>query len=308
MFTNLDGYFLLIIFILHAVLVCIATLIMQKRSPHNQQGVVTWIGLMALFLPIIGEVLGILAFIASKKQASNQLLADYEDYVSFNVLNLEALRHKANKSMYLMPLTEALSGEEHASGKELIVRLTNSNIKNQGRYLQLGLQNTDTDTVHYAATTMNLLIDRYEKQLQQAKEVYIGGDWDSFLNLVHTYHAYVNSGLLKGTSLLSLQNEYLRILEDEQKRFPMEMQLFMRLGELYEQLNLEQEAVSTYRYLIDTFPIEPEGYIALIRYDYGKENWHRLQDTLFHMKQAISDDQIPSSTRYIIQQLRGDLV
>lgn len=75
--------------------------------------------------------------------------------------------------------------------------MINSNITNKGKYLNLGLTNNDSETVHYSATTLNVLNNRMEKELEQAKLAFDPAHPATIHHLVQVYERFIDSGLLE---------------------------------------------------------------------------------------------------------------
>lgn len=297
--------FLLSIYLLHSCIILIAAYWWTKQK--HQQGSIIWIAVVSCFLPIIGEILGGMAWLLAKRFSSENWLEDYEDYVSFSVLNLESLRYEAHKTKDLLPLTEAITATEQQRRSELFASLLRTVIPNQGKYLQMGLNHDDTETVHYAAATMNIILDRYEKELHIAKEHYIPNDPISLKSLADAYEQYLRSGVLEQGSIQSLGGEYLHVLETEVQFLSSEKWLFLYLGSLYELLQLDEQAMGTYYQLISMFPTDSEGYIKLIHLHYNERDWMTLKEILQLLKQNVHQDKIPSEQRFLIQHLGGDI-
>ena len=297
---------LLLLYFVHAMIMIVLSNFLKRIVDQNHHGVLTWVSIVSCFLPLIGELFGLISWMLAKRWVSDKILVDYGEYVTFDVLNLESLRHEAATSLDLVPLAEALNDHEHSTRKDLIVRLINSNITNQGKYLNLGLNNSDSETVHYAAATMNILLDRYEKELQKAKELYRLHDNSSFVNVADVYERYLKSGLLEDSSLLNVQKEYATLLENETKTPSNDKQRYLYLGNLYLAMDYEEKAIETYTYLSNAFPNEPDGYLKLIEFYYGKRSWAMIKPLLNAIEKYVPESKIPDNQRFVLKQLGGN--
>ncbi|MGE6204806.1 hypothetical protein [Guptibacillus hwajinpoensis] len=297
---------LILLYFIHALIVIVLSRLLKRIVDQNHHGVMTWIAIVSCFLPLIGELFGVISWLLAKRWVSDKMLVDYGEYVTFDVLNLESLRHEAATSLDLVPLTEALNDHEHTTRKDLIVRLINSNITNQGKYLNLGLNNSDSETVHYAAATMNILLDRYEKELQKAKDLYRLHDESSFLKVVDVYERYLKSGLLEDSSLRNVQKEYAILLENETKSPTNDKQRYLYLGDLYLEMGYEEKAIETYTYITEAFRNEPDGYLKLIEYYYGKRSWTMIRPLLNAIEKYVPESKIPDKQHFVLKQLGGN--
>ncbi|GEK60050.1 hypothetical protein CHL76_10940 [Marinococcus halophilus] len=308
MLGNLTQPTILVIlfYIVHAVVLFAAAKAANKRLQSEQHGAVIWIVLISCFLPLLGEVLGLLAWWASKRVDSNKIVSDYTDYVKFQPINLEHLRHEAKDNKNLTPLMEAFTNDNQPDRKSLMLKLINSNISDKGKYLNLGLNNDDSETVHYAATTMNLLVDRYEKSLDTARAEHEHFYSEETLSrLIGIYRGYLDSRLLDDHSQEHLRYVFLQFLEQSAKDFPGHMEVFNQLGYIYLQHGSATQAVNTYMYMLQAFPHKADGYLNLIEYYYNQKDWSGIEQVLTRMHENVDVDKIPENRQYIVRQMGG---
>lgn len=296
----------ILFYIVHACILFAAAKAAKKRVQPDQYGAVIWIVMISFFLPLLGEAFGLLAWWASRRVDSNKIVSDYTEYVKFQPINLEHLRHEAKDNKNLTPLTEAFTNDDQPDRKNLMLKLINSNISDKGKYLNLGLNNDDSETVHYAATTMNLLVDRYEKSLDTAKAEHEHFQSEESLSrLMGIYRGYLDSHLLDDHSQEHLRYVFLQFLEQAAKDFPSHMETFNQLGDVYLQLDSPTQAVNTYMYMLQAFPHEADGYLNLIEYYYNQKDWTGIEQVLSRMHEHVETEKIPENRQYIVRQMGG---
>ncbi|WP_027955766.1 tetratricopeptide repeat protein [Halobacillus kuroshimensis] len=300
-----EPYWLIFFYVIHGLTVLIVSLLLRKRMHENKKGTITWLAITSLFLPIIGELLGLAAWLAAKAFGTNHMIDDYDDYVTFTPLNLEYLRYEASSSMDLSPISDALLRNDGANQKELIVSLINSDISNKGRHLNLGLTNNNSETVHYAATTMNVLSSRFEKELEHARKELAPEAPMSFERLCSVYERYLGSGILDENGQARLEKQYEQLLEEMVPKLEKEPWMYRSLGDNYIRRGKEEKAVEAFHEMVSRFPAHPGGYLKLIEFYYAGRDWTNIKPVLYDLFQHVKEEDIPESQRFIIQQMGG---
>jgi hypothetical protein len=152
---------------------------------------------------------------------------------------------------------------------------------------------------------MNLLLDRYEKEIENAKLDYDPNVPETLIKLIRAYEKFSQSGLLQGTSQQRLEREYISFLEQEKSRGIEHLQLEVSLGEVYFQHGETEKAVATMERVIEQYPTEPEGYLWLIEYYYGLNDWSKIPQLLDSLEEWVAYEKIPEKRRFIIKQMGG---
>ncbi|SIS45289.1 tetratricopeptide repeat protein [Salimicrobium flavidum] len=297
---------ILSMYFLHALLILLLFLLVHRRIKEEDRGVLSWITVISLFLPVIGEAFGLLAWAVAKRVGVNDMMEDYEEYVTYKPLMLERIRHESRESYDILPLVESFNDSQGSRQQETIMRLINSNISEKGRYLNIGLMNTDAEMVHYSATTINLLMDKHEKEVELAKEKYASNHSTGAIELLETYERYMDSGLLEGVAKQKLEQEYEELLTKERAIGHQDPLILQRLGQLYLSRNEEEKGVRVIEELIGRFPQDARGYLSLIHHYYRKNDRSGLKDVLLSMQANVPGENIPEDRRYVLQQMWGD--
>ncbi|MYL21451.1 hypothetical protein GLW04_16225 [Halobacillus litoralis] len=300
-----EPYWLIFFYVIHGLIVLIVTLLLRKRMDDDNKGTITWLAITSVFLPVIGELLGLAAWFAAKLAGTNHMIDEYDDYVNFTPLNLEYLRYEASSSMDLSPISDALLRNDGVNQKELIVSLINSDIANKGRHLNLGLTNNNSETVHYAATTMNVLSTRFEKELEHARNELDPEAPMSFERLCNVYERYLASGILDENGQERLEKQYEQLLEEAVPKLDKEPWMYRSLGDIYVRRYKTDEAERAYHEMTDQFPSHPGGYLKLIELYYARRDWKNIKPVLTDLFQYVKEEDIPENQRFIIQQMGG---
>jgi len=233
------------------------------------------------------------------------MLDEYDEYIKFEPLNLEQLRFQAEENMDLLPIGEAIQSDESKDHKDLILRLINSNITNKGKYLNLGLTNNDSETVHYSATTLNVLNNRMEKELEQAKLAFDPAHAATIHHLVQVYERFIDSGLLEQNAQKRLEKEYVEVLEREVNTSGEALRLYFNLGKIYKRTSQKERAIQAFNALIEHFPNEPEGYLQLMEIYYDRRNWSALKSLTGNLYEHVPEEKIPEKQRFIVRHIGG---
>lgn len=93
---------LITFYLVHGILIAFSAHFLNKRVTKEDRGIISWICVVSFFIPIAGEILGIITWMISKHVGSNQMLNEYDDYIKFEPLNLEHLRYQAEENMDLL--------------------------------------------------------------------------------------------------------------------------------------------------------------------------------------------------------------
>ncbi|MCA0972053.1 tetratricopeptide repeat protein [Halobacillus litoralis] len=292
-------------YLIHAIVVLIVFAVVKKRLKEVEQSAWEWIVVVSLFLPLIGELFGLIVWLVSKRWGTNDMLTDYDEYVTYKPMMLEQLREEVRVSDELLPFSEAFSEQATSNRKDLIIRLINSNIVDKGKYLSLGLANSDSETVHYAATTMNFLIDTFEKELQLKRREYDAGSPEALLPLLQVYDQYLKSGLLQQAAGKRLMEDYVQRMENAIAFGIREKWLYQMLGEAYLANGQTEKGIQTLESLIELFPTDSEGYLSLVRYHYDQKDWQRIRSILSDMRERVPEDKVPANQKFTIDQMWG---
>lgn len=292
-------------FILHAIVVLVLIVLLRDRFDQDKQAVVVWIGLVSCFIPLLGELLGFLTWRLAKRFTSGEIFEDYDEYVSYDVLNLEPIRHEAKRSVDLLPLSESLTLGTFANRKNSILQYISEGISHQGKYLWMGLVNEDHETVHYSATLMNTLVDQHERELTLAKEQARSNDLESLKRLHHAYASLIDSEVLTPAVRKQKEEMWLSFLLSIIFLYPDEPWIYEGLGDCSNRLLEHEDAVMYYRQLIERFPAYSKGYTKLLKAYYHNNNWAGMKQVIQLSEDYLDVENLSEDERYVLHVLGG---
>lgn len=293
-------------YIIHGLLLLLIGPWAIKRVEPEKAGAIVIIVSLSLFIPVIGELFGGLALMASKMMKTDKLMEDYDKMISARVVNYEPLRHEAAENEELISIVDGVTSESSEVRKKTILRHIDRFIPQQGKYLKMGLGNKDQETVHYAATMMNALLDQYEGELKKAKQEVVNGDSESMRCLSSAYRRYIESELLSDVIKNGKLAEWIKMLKKAFSEFPEEGWVYEHLSEAYRLNGNETESVRIIEAEIQHFPDRPAGYFRLVRYHFEQDDWTQLNRIFRRMQQLFKADDIPKDYRFAFEQLKGD--
>lgn len=295
---------LLVLYVLHLLLIVLAYRVLVFRLPEQERGILTFICLFSAVLPLLGEVLGGLAYLISRRFASSDTLLDYDEYVQFDVMNLEGLQQQAADNMEMVPIKEALNMDAKRR-KQSMIHLTTSSLKETGKYLQYGLDHDDSETVHYAATVRNSLFDRYEANLRLREQQLNPVDVTTYHLFIQECRTFLESGLLDEGGIHRLDERLEAVLEQMRAFYPTDLVRIEAEAEMALRQGKNEKAIASYEEMIHIHPTLPDGYLALIRYYFRRNDWTSIGPVLRQLRTAVAAEDIPEEHRFILERLEG---
>ncbi len=240
----------------------------------------------------------------SRRFASSDTLLDYDEYVQFDVMNLEGLQQQAADNMEMVPIKEALNMDAKRR-KQSMIHLTTSSLKDSGKYLQYGLDHDDSETVHYAATVRNSLFDRYEANLRLREQQLNPVDVTTYHVFIQECKTFLDSGLLDEGGIGRLDDRLHLVLEQMRILYPTDLVRIEAEAEMAIRQGEEEKAISSYNEMIQIHPTLPDGYLALIRYYFHRQAWVALGPVLRQLRATVAEEDIPEEHRFILERLEG---
>ncbi|KOP30324.1 hypothetical protein ADM98_15945 [Exiguobacterium sp. BMC-KP] len=295
---------LLVLYVLHLLLIVLAYRVLVFRLPEQERGILTFICLFSAVLPLLGELLGGLAYLISRRFASSDTLLDYDEYVQFDVMNLEGLQQQAADNMEMVPIKEALNMDAKRR-KQSMIHLTTSSLKETGKYLQYGLDHDDSETVHYAATVRNSLFDRYEANLRLREQQLNPIDVTTYHLFIQECRTFLESGLLDEGGIHRLDDRLDAVLEQMRAFYPTDLTRIEAEAELALRHGKNEKAIASYEEMIHIHPTLPDGYLALIRYYFRRNDWTSIGPVLRQLRTEVAVEDILEEHRFILERLEG---
>lgn len=202
-FTPIHG------FILHCALCGI-----YSATAHYYKGTATHMRYLVLFLPVFGFTAVLVTELFSRYTRATDIIEDYDKYVHY-ISNLVLLKQvNFHDETNVMSTVDALQYGDRNEAKTAVVNLTSENPAVKVAILKKALSNDDHEIVHYAAATLTLMEQEYERRLDQLRGKYTPGASDHLLmELILCYNEYIHTGLLEGEALQHYRQELQSTIE-----------------------------------------------------------------------------------------------
>ena len=208
--------------------------------------------------------------------------------------------------MDLISFSSGLELDKPELHKQLIVQLSSSPISNEGGLLKEAIHHKDPETVHYAATTINLLNERYEKQIEYLNKQFLQNPQNEIAKeLVSNYLRYVDSGLLSNQQKEKIIAEFMNFITQSVELFPTEPLYPFHLGNLF--LHTKQYAKSEEQFLnlIHFYPESYYGYVGLLEIYYEQKLWDELYNLINNLAAAKRVHILPRKYQLFVRQFGG---
>ncbi len=231
---------------------------------------------LKLFFPIIGFlIIGVINIFVSRKKDRNDLVESYESYVKYIKEIVERRQVDFRREIQTMSVIDELRYSSEERKKEAIVGLIDDEFDTKVEVLKKALLDSNPEVVHYAATTLNSIENKYEATISKLKEEYKrNNDYNILLDLLNIYKKYIDSGLLEDELLNIFLKEYLELLLQRMNRISDDKGLLLEIVSVQIKLGQYSEAMFIMRKLYDKFPANAAVFIQLMKllYYMGKYN------------------------------------
>lgn len=245
--------------------------------------------MISLIFPIIGLIASLIFLLLITRKMKTEWLQQYAEYVSFHIENYEEMLNTAKQDQDLISFSSGLEIDRTDLHKQLIVQLSTSSISNEGLLLRGAIQHKDPETVHYAATTIHVLNERYEKQIDYLNKKFIQTKQREIIDeLVSCYLKYIESGLLSEQQEQRVIKEFMSFISQVLVLFPEENIYRFHFGNLLFHQKQYDEATKQFHQLLRVDPAQPYGYIGLLEVYYEQKLWKDL----YHLLDDITNKDI----------------
>lgn len=289
----------IVLYVIYFFLVTKLFLFLKKGVMKKKEGILDYGWLLSLVFPIIGLLASLILLLLRPKQINSSWLHEYSDYISFHVQNYEDIYVAAKQDMDLTSFTAGMQLGRTDIQKQLIVQVGAAPVSKEGKLLKSALYQKDPETVHYAATTINVLNDRYRKQID-----YLQGQFnqdtsqqDVAFQLVSHYLRYLESELLSPRQIAELLDECTPIFDRFMDLFEDVPAFMYAYGKLLMISGKYYEAEEQFFYTMDMHPEENYGYIGLLEIYYDQKSWTKL----FHIIETLTKRNMISNLPYQYQ-------
>lgn len=261
----------------HVVLFIIVIIIRRSSSPQTRE----ISPLMFLILPGVGSLLFSLSYLVlyfvGTKFVKKELKHSYMD---------ETVTYEKDVSIdfkqvgRLMDMAGVFSYSDSSHKKDMIVDLLSGDISANSKLLKQGLGDTDPEVVHYTASTLNYMEEKYEKAIQTARAACVVNlTRKKLMNVAVLYQDYMSSGLLEDDILPIYRKSYTEVLELVLHEFGRDEEILELLIQAY---LVNDQAYDAEIIILEAVSIFPQSLIirfAQMKYYYSVRNLEGLVST-----------------------------
>ncbi|MFL0492487.1 MULTISPECIES: tetratricopeptide repeat protein [unclassified Bacillus (in: firmicutes)] len=296
----------LLLYIIYAILIFLLFRFTRGLITENKKGIVEFCLIISLLFPLLGLIVSVIMLLLNIKRSKTEWLQQYSDYVSFQVDNYEDILESAKQDMDLISFSSGLEIDKPELHKQLIVQLSSSTISNEGGLLKEAIHHKDPETVHYAATTINLLNERYEKQIGYLNKQFLQHPQNDIAKeLVSNYLRYIESGLLSNQQKEKTINEFMSFIIQSIELFPNEFLYSFQLGNLLLYKKQYVESEGQFSHLIHLNPESYYGYVGLLELYYEQQLWDKLYKLIDNLTSTKKVHILPRKYQLFVGQFGG---
>lgn len=296
----------LLLYIIYAILIFLLFRFTKGLMSENKKGIIEFCLIISLLFPLLGLIVSVIMLLLNIKRSKTGWLQQYSDYVSFQVDNYEDILELAKQDMDLISISSGLEIDKPELHKQLIVQLSSSTISNEGGLLKEAIHHKDPETVHYAATTINLLNERYEKQIGYLNKQFLQHPQNDIAKeLVSNYLRYIESGLLSNQQKEKTINEFMSFITQSIELFPDELLYSFQLGNLLLYKKQYVESEGQFSHLIHRNPESYYGYVGLLELYYEQQLWDKLYKLIDNLTSTKKVHILPRKYQLFVGQFGG---
>lgn len=243
---------------------------------------------MIIFMPYLGIFFIIfLNYYPQKKD--EQTIDDYEtatllkDKNSYHYLNLNV-----NKESNIVPIEEALFISNNITKRALLIDVLKQDINLSATILKKAVNDSDTETSHYAAAALMELKNRLMTGLQalSVKFEADNDDYETSLEYCDVIRRYIYSGMLDNRSIKKYMYLYMQILENINRLMPEKKKFYVELINTELKLKEYEKASQTCKNFMNIHSNSEEPYVMLLKLSYSLNDINKFKKTLEILKNS----------------------
>ncbi|ANC78641.1 hypothetical protein ABE65_018295 [Fictibacillus phosphorivorans] len=294
-------YFIFLYAVNILIILVIKSFFQKESGEQDRKTEYFWLLAISSVVPVIGA-LGV--WMVIKLSDSRGKERRYIHHERFYVNNFNEIGLLSLKRREAIPFYAAMQTVDDL-GKDLVVRLMENKIPEQGRYLKAAVGQQNRETAHYAATALNLMNKRYEATIHNMKlSLSQKSSLQGYKNILYTYKEYLASDVVSDTILKEKKDAYETLLRNAIKKFPKEVLFYEQLALFYWENNKQKLAVQLSEKVISYFPHSEECYFILLNYYYVIHDKAQLNKLLVKINNYYSPT-IPKRLQSILELIKG---
>lgn len=253
---------------LHVVMFFIIVIFRRTSAPQTKE----ISPLIMLILPGFGSLLFSVTYLALflvgakfKKDAFHHDLKDSD------IEYKEAVTVDMKQVNRLMDLAGVFHYSDSASKKETIVDLLSGDISANAKQLKSGLSDKDPEVVHYTASTLNYLEEKFEKAIQKARQRCVKNlTREGLLEVGSLYRNYIKSGLMEEDILPIYYGSYIQVLELILEEYGEKEDVFILLIQAFLDSKQLDKADRYMTEAVDLYPENIQIRLMEMKYQYAR--------------------------------------
>lgn len=264
-------------------LLCLIYIIVLFRKADSKKNYKI---IIIIFFPVFGMLLLIIQDIIEKlvkKVDTEQILdlSDESESLDFGTIRKIDYENEIN----IIPIDDVLSLNSNSVKRKMIFEILKEDTITYMGYLEKALGNSDTETSHYAATTVLEIQNKFNKALQDFDFKYEKSkdNLEVLLKYSEVLKKYVTSSLIDQKSQLKYKNIYSRVLEDILNIEPTEETFIDKINCELELGNFNTAMIFCNRFL-KLYPECENAFIMLMKYYYVMYDFKGFSNTLSALK------------------------
>lgn len=244
-----------------------------------------------MLLPSIGFFIFILERIVSYRKEQDELLDEYNKYINFLKTEHNVKEINTHDEINILSLNDHLILSDNDKKKEALIKFITNNTDLQVSVLRKALSDSDSEVVHYAASTLTFLEEKFELIINEKRAEYlVSGNRDALIQIMTYYDKYIYSGLIEGEVKKAYLGKYLDILNEfSQKTNGFDCDLIIRQAHIYMKLNNYEEAEKLLKEVLEVDNSNFFAYFYLMELYFLEKKYELVFFTAEHMKSLQID-------------------
>lgn len=247
---------------------------------------IVYIAAVVMLMPYFGIFFIIfLNYYPEKKEG--QTIDDFEvNTLGSNDKNTHYLNLNVEKESNIVPIEEALIINNNKTKRKLLIEALKQDIYLSSSFLKKAVNDTDTETSHYAAAALMDLKNRLMTGLQALSVKYEDSKDDSEISIAYAevIKRYISSGMLDSRSIKKYRYLYIHILENINRLEPEKREYFVELINTELMLKEFTKAEQTCNKFMDLHSNSEEPYIMTLKLCFTLNDTKKFKKTLEKLK------------------------
>ncbi len=271
----------------HAAIFAGVVILRRTSSPQTRE----ISPLILLLLPGIGSLLFSTTYFAlfflGSRIKKDQFHHSFKDH---DVEYQKSLKVDMSQVGRLMDLGGVFTFSDSINKKSVIVDLLSGDVSANARILKQGLGDPDPEVVHYTASTINYLEERYERAIQKARAKCVDElSKECLYHVAALYGNYMGSGLLEEDILPIYRASYIQVLELAEKEYGADAEVLRLLISAYLDNGVIEKAEEILQRALSLFPDDSGIRFAEMKYYFRSSHLHEVQRVAEIINKRYSD-------------------